>query len=492
MRLSCAALGRSEFEAAQIIGKLKDRYISELSLLELDCAEIRQLDIPLNLFLQMKARTRAWREQLAVAPMSAAARRALSSQFSLHARPTSASAAKIQPKKAAASAHPLPPGMMAVNARAPAPASARSPAPAPAPASVAAPAPVPRVAAAAAVASPRLAPAPAPAAAAAVIAVERRAKQEAVQHQQALKREERGGGASPASLARKSPSPQAIAPHVQHLLAEDPPLPSRKSPLADAVDGIAASPNAQPASAASAADASAFDAHAFDWVDLDDYPFSESDADRLQAAICFVQAAARALLARPGGKAAAAPRLSAARRRMVAHAVQRMPLRELGDMAPLGKLGVRAPVCQLLGSLMSKGAAGARVLADWLDQSFRAQNADDLAVVYEYFEIVLTQFCDVDAYADEAEPASASEPARAAAGGSMRVLKKGGDDDDFSMFAGAGRQQGKKQAAAQVQHDEDYDDDDYYDDDDDDPHDFSLKRSSRIAKKVPAARGGKR
>jgi hypothetical protein len=182
------------------------------------------------------------------------------------------------------------------------------------------------------------------------------------------------------------------------------------------------------------------------------------------------------------------------------HAVQRMPLRELGDMAPLGKLGVRAPVCQLLGSLMSKGGAGARVLADWLDQSFRVQNADDLSMVYEYFEIVLTQFCDVHAYAHEAESASASEPASAAVGSAaMRVLKKGGDDDDFSMFAGAGKH-GKKQAAAQVQYDEedydDDDDDDYYADDAAvDADDFSVRGPGRVAKKLPpaaAARGGKR
>ena len=303
---------------------------------------------------------------------------------------------------------------------------------------------------------------------------QRRAAQEAddfaaaLKLSQELEREDRGGGgggnsaavasaaSAAASFVRKPPG-MAFGPPAQHLMSNEPPLPSRKAPVApvapassNADDGIMAVPNAQSASAAAAAGDPAstvvISSHAFDWVDLGHYPIGESDAARLQAAICFVQAAGRALLARHGRPV---PRLSAARRKTVTNAVQRMPLREVGDMAPLGKLGVRAPVCQLLSSLMNKGA-GAGVLADWLDQSFQAQSSDDLYMVYEYFDIVLTRFCDFDAYAHVAAPTASSSsssaaPARATVGSdSMRVLKKAGDDDDFSMFAGSGKQGKKK------------------------------------------------
>jgi hypothetical protein len=294
---------------------------------------------------------------------------------------------------------------------------------------------------------------------------ERRAAQEAADFQAALKlsqeleREDRGGsvaggGSGGAAAVVRKPPGLAFGPPAQHLMSNEPPLPSRKpvapaAPAPSEVDSDMMSvPNAQSASAAGdPASTVVISSHAFDWVDLALYPIGASDAARLQAAVCFVQAAGRALLARHGRPV---PRLSAARRKTVTNAVQRMPLRELGDMAPLGKLGVRAPVCQLLGSLMNKGA-GPGVLADWLDQSFQAQNSDDLYMIYEYFDIVLTRFCDFDAYAHVAAPSSsassslAAAPARATVGSdSMRVLKKGGDDDDFSMFAGSGKQGKKK------------------------------------------------
>jgi hypothetical protein len=295
---------------------------------------------------------------------------------------------------------------------------------------------------------------------------ERRAAQEAADFQAAMKlsqeleREDRGGsvagGSGGAAAVVRKPPGLASGPPAQHLMSNEPPLPSRK-PVAPAAPAPSSSeadsdtmsvPNAQSAAAAGdPASMVVISSHAFDWVDLALYPIGESDAARLQAAVCFVQAAGRALLARHGRPV---PRLSAARRKTVTNAVQRMPLRELGDMAPLGKLGVRAPVCQLLGSLMNKGA-GASVLADWLDQSFQAQSSDDLYMVYEYFDIVLTRFCDFDAYAHVAAPSSsassslAAAPARATVGSdSMRVLKKGGDDDDFSMFAGSGKQNKRK------------------------------------------------
>lgn len=130
---------------------------------------------------------------------------------------------------------------------------------------------------------------------------------------------------------------------------------------------------------------------------------------------------------------------SGARKKTVQANVQRMAVRDLADMAPLGKLGVRAAVCSMLASMVNRGADRA-TLMDWLDQSLtNSANSDDLYLTYEYLTIVLTRFGDASAYAN-----SRAAPV---VGDSMRVLKRADDDeDDDVLFAGGtgGKGKGKR------------------------------------------------
>jgi hypothetical protein len=110
-----------------------------------------------------------------------------------------------------------------------------------------------------------------------------------------------------------------------------------------------------------------------------------------------------------------------------------VPIRDIADMSPLGKLGVRPATCSTLASFCNRGANRA-TLNDWLTQSLQTVSSDELYMIFEYFSIVLTRFCDPNSYSQSRAAQVVTD--------SLQVLKKK-DDDDLVMFSGNGKR-GKK------------------------------------------------